>query len=655
MVGDQEVGLGAGLHPFGHHPQPQVARHVEDGLHQRSAARVVRRIRHEAAVDLQLVQRHAPQVGQAGIAGAEIVDGKAQPQRGQLVHPLDGGVHLVDQQPFRHLQDQQAGRGAGGRQRGAHLVNEGALAELAGTDIDRQRQPVAGLRQAQHGQAGLFQGPLAQLQDQARLLRHGDEHGRRHVAAAGQRPAHQHFRPHGAAVVVHLGLGVHGQPAGRQRGRQVALQVQPALHLGLHGGLVEGDAVAAAGLGAVHGGVGLAQQVLRVLAALRQQRDADAGRAAVALAADLERGADGVPDLVGHRLRRQGGRLQRRRQLRQHDDKFVAADARHGVGLAHQRLQAFGHGPQQHVAGAVAAGVVDELEAVQVDEHDGAVAGRARAGGQQLVDAVDQQAPVGQARQHVIEGQPVEVVVDGRQVVAALLERGGAGVEFLERARQVAQQHGARQGEDGGDEQEVEGDDERAQQAVGGQARHLQRGVGPVAQGQHGGRGQGQQAQGGPEAQQQRCQHGDGQQVDLADGPHLEQQAHAHHVDHAQEMPHPHRVGQPSQAPDGAGPGQGGQVEHGDRPDPFARSQQRAGHGRDHAQHEDDQQQPRKDLRAPVREGGGRSHGIGLLGRAYRQFNFATDGTRNRRSCHDDKAGSRPPSWPAQQGVSRRR
>jgi hypothetical protein len=40
-------------------------------------------IAHEGLVDLQLVDREARQVGQAGIAGAEIVDRQLEAQRAQ--------------------------------------------------------------------------------------------------------------------------------------------------------------------------------------------------------------------------------------------------------------------------------------------------------------------------------------------------------------------------------------------------------------------------------------------------------------------------------------------------------------------------------------------------------------------------------------------
>ena len=53
-----------------------------------------------------------------------------------------------------------------------------------------------------------------------------------------------------------------------------------------------------------------------------------------------------------------------------HDDEFVAAHPRDGVGLAHQAAQAVGDDLQQLVAGVMAERVVDGLELVEVEMMD---------------------------------------------------------------------------------------------------------------------------------------------------------------------------------------------------------------------------------------------------------------------------------------------
>ncbi|MNG11061.1 hypothetical protein D3C84_945660 [compost metagenome] len=57
-------------------------------------------------------------------------------------------------------------------------------------------------------------------------------------------------------------------------------------------------------------------------------------------------------------------------------DKLITADARHGVGFAHAVREPIGDRLQQHVAHRVAVGVVDFLEAVEIDvqqSHQAAV------------------------------------------------------------------------------------------------------------------------------------------------------------------------------------------------------------------------------------------------------------------------------------------
>ncbi len=109
---------------------------------------------------------------------------------------------------------------------------------------------------------------------------------------------------------------------------------------------------------------------------------------------------------VAHRLaQRLGGaqRLVQRASLEQHAE-LVAAEARQRVAPAHLGLQQRAHLPEQRIAGAVAAGVVDDLELVEVE-----VAQRVRrlAGLralQRTFHAALELAPVDQAGQQVVAG-----------------------------------------------------------------------------------------------------------------------------------------------------------------------------------------------------------------------------------------------------------
>jgi hypothetical protein len=93
------------------------------------------------------------------------------------------------------------------------------------------------------------------------------------------------------------------------------------------------------------------------------------------------------------------------------DDEFVARQARHGVGVAQGRAQARRHRHQEHVAGLVAHAVVDELEAVEVDQHDPHRVAAAVRIGHGLAEAVLQQRAVRQAGQRVVLGHVVHALL----------------------------------------------------------------------------------------------------------------------------------------------------------------------------------------------------------------------------------------------------
>ncbi|MNO34805.1 hypothetical protein D3C76_248490 [compost metagenome] len=173
------------------------------------------------------------------------------------------------------------------------------------------------------------------------------------------------------------------------------------------GGEVEGvgfDAVAALGLGAVHGGVGVANQCGNVGAVLWIKADADAGAGEELVLAGLERRVEAGQQLVGD-----GAGVTGFVQAGQQDDELVAAQAGHGVDITHLLLQALGNALEQQVADRVAEAVVDVLETVEVKEQHRALAvGHLRAGERGL-QAVLEQGTIGQAGQRVVVGLVVEL------------------------------------------------------------------------------------------------------------------------------------------------------------------------------------------------------------------------------------------------------
>ena len=95
----------------------------------------------------------------------------------------------------------------------------------------------------------------------------------------------------------------------------------------------------------------------------------------------------------------------------QHDE-LVAAEAGDGVARrARSRAEPAGHLDEQLVAGGVAERVVDDLEAVEVDEEDDDVFASAVGPGERLAQPVEQERAVGQPGERVVEGVVGEACV----------------------------------------------------------------------------------------------------------------------------------------------------------------------------------------------------------------------------------------------------
>lgn len=98
------------------------------------------------------------------------------------------------------------------------------------------------------------------------------------------------------------------------------------------------------------------------------------------------------------------------RAMRQQHAQFIAAQARQDVAVAHLRLQQLGQQLQQHVAGTMAAGVVDDLELVEVQVQQRVcvafLLGRVQGAGHQVLEL----APVDQAGERVVASLPRQLL-----------------------------------------------------------------------------------------------------------------------------------------------------------------------------------------------------------------------------------------------------
>jgi hypothetical protein len=163
---------------------------------------------------------------------------------------------------------------------------------------------------------------------------------------------------------------------------------------------------------------GAAQQRVQILPVGGIERDAHAGAQAHLVGCELEGRSHCLQDSAGD----QCGRL-RLGYLLQDDREFVAAEAGHRIALADGRPQALRHRPENLIAHRVAEPVVHCLEAVQVHEqqrHRAVMAAHLEHG---LLQPVSQQQAVGQAGEHIVVGEVLQILLSFQQPLRAVLQR----------------------------------------------------------------------------------------------------------------------------------------------------------------------------------------------------------------------------------------
>ncbi|KDB50361.1 hypothetical protein X805_40490 [Sphaerotilus natans subsp. natans DSM 6575] len=315
---------------------------------------------------------------------------------------------MLHQAGFGDLQLQPRCRQAAVVQRLAQPGQRLPAPHLGGRQVDRDAAAVQALVEpGTRLPAGFAGDPGAQLDDQAAVFHQRDELGRTDRRQAGLVQSHQRLQPDQVAI---------GQPVERlvpelelaalERTPQPAVELQAALRgLGQRLGVVAVGATAGV-LGLVHRRIGVAQQLLDLVAILRVQADADAGLHPDLAAVDLEGALEQLQQLAGDH----GGVFLIAQRL-QHQDELVAAQPSERVLAPGALRQALGHVAQQPVAAAVAQAVVDGLEVVQVDEHHPDAVLLAPRCGQGLIQPVQHHAAVGELGQRIDMGEQVQIVL----------------------------------------------------------------------------------------------------------------------------------------------------------------------------------------------------------------------------------------------------
>ena len=199
--------------------------------------------------------------------------------------------------------------------------------------------------------------------------------------------------------------------------------------------LIELEAARPLPLDAVHGGIGMTDQRHRIGAVVGIDGDADARLQRDRVRADDRGRGQRVEDLAGDR-RGVGGA----RHLGEQHHELVAAVAAHRVRLAHHRRQAFGGQAQHLVADGVAEGVVDLLEAVEVEEQQPDPRRAALRPDDRALQPVEHQHPGGGAGELVVlgrAGQLVEAADRGLRRGVGLHRRLHQPVVHLEQLRRA--------------------------------------------------------------------------------------------------------------------------------------------------------------------------------------------------------------------------
>nr|WP_255600999.1 hypothetical protein [Blastococcus sp. LR1] len=388
------------LDALGDDGQAEVVPEVHGAAHEDGVLRAGRHAEHERAVDLELVHGQPAQVAHRAVPGAEVVDGQPQAEVVQALEHVHAACGVGHDGALGDLEAQHAGGDAVLGQQSLHQVGQSGVEQAAGGQVDRHRQRVTGVDPAPRLGQRQAENPLGEPQDDARSLGHRDELRGRDQAVDRVLPAQQRLDAlDPLAVQGELGLVVQEElVVAVQRPAQVTEDGQPrgSGHVVLRR---EDDGAGLALLRHVQSDVGRAQERLAVGAVPRGDRDADADL-------DVERHARDVEGPVQRLAQPLRDRLGLRHAVdgRQQDGELVAAEPGHGVAVPQDLGQPWGHLAQQGVAVGVAQAVVDLLEAVEVDEHDGDLGRRPGRRGERLVEPVAQQEAVGQAGQRIVGG-----------------------------------------------------------------------------------------------------------------------------------------------------------------------------------------------------------------------------------------------------------
>ena len=351
------------LDAFGDDRQRETPAEFDGGTHDRTGARALGELSDEGTVDLDLVDRQLAHIGERRVARAEIVDGQRDAETAQRVHYVDDLFGMIHERGFGEFETQRVGRQAEPVEQIADIIDEATVEQIMRRDVDANPDAKAGCTPIRTGLERTAQDPARQSAHESGRLGERDELLRRDQAPLGMAPAQQGLR------CDHLALGQFEQRL-KMDFELVAIECAAQLaeqrqFSGLAGLTVRAPAqlVEMTPLRSEHRGVREAQQIARRRCVVRQHCDADAR-------IDIDSGA-----VDKDRLRENGRDLRcDSRDLGvsgtgQDQNELVAALARDEIARAQGLFQSRRDFGQHTVPGIVPEGLVDQLEAVEVEHQ----------------------------------------------------------------------------------------------------------------------------------------------------------------------------------------------------------------------------------------------------------------------------------------------
>lgn len=340
---------------------------VEDGDEDAATARGAGFL-DQAHIDLHLIEGEVGDHVEGGMTGAEVVEGEAESGLIEGMEGLSATGVLEERLAFSGFEDDAMGRESEMTGQLAELLGVRGVEELSFGDVEGEIDgETGGLPMGQLSE-GLFEDLSAEFGDQAAGFGDGDEMGRGDPAELVIVPAGEGFEgADGAGAGVNDGLVVDLDAVLLEgfveAGKEVTASDQG---VGTGGGMVITPAIAAGTFSFGEGEVHAFEEQAAGIGVIGEPGESEAEGDVEMEAEAVEAFIDTADHLfvVGFGVLRSGPTLEE-------DQEAIAGFATHGVAGGAGILEDMGEGPDDFIAGAVAVGLVEFAEVVDIDFGEG--------------------------------------------------------------------------------------------------------------------------------------------------------------------------------------------------------------------------------------------------------------------------------------------